>query len=164
MKFLNGIEKPVLDLFSKAGWNKFPRFSTLSFPSSSTESQLFFPESIRGMFQGSINSFQVLGISRNLRCHPLFLVSPCCSFSLQEEFFVFPERHIRVKAFRNFSTKKREQANGKTGERMTPTGSIAENRKTAYLMGRESQPILLEQPIAEAGKKAFIMGRGSSNP
>ncbi|NBR20380.1 MAG: hypothetical protein EBT88_08610 [Proteobacteria bacterium] len=26
MKFLNGIEKPVLDLFSKAGWNKFPRF------------------------------------------------------------------------------------------------------------------------------------------
>ena len=69
-----------------------------------------------------------------------------------------------MKAFKNFSTKKREPVNGKTGERMTPTGSIAVNRKTAYLMGRESQPILLEQPTVEAGKKAFIMGRGSSNP
>ena len=68
-----------------------------------------------------------------------------------------------MKAFKNFFTKKREQANGKTGERMIPTGSIAENRKTAYLMGRESQPILLEQPTVEAGKKAFILVRGFSN-
>jgi len=72
VKFLNDIEKPVLCLFSKAGWNKFTQFSTLSFPSSSTESKLFFPESIRGMFQGSINSFQVLGFSKNIRFHPLF--------------------------------------------------------------------------------------------